>query len=165
MRRNHPVIVIAALLIAAALGAPAHAKGAPEIRAVEFDDTAEVTRVHLRGARSLAFTVYKLERPSRVVIDVPRARLAEKLGGHESGAVFATNTWAVSTIAAQQVDDGGDLVRVIVTLARPGRYDVKTIGDDLVVIVTARDGAPAKAAPGGADVLAKSRAESEEAKR
>jgi len=70
------------------------------------------------------------ERPSRVVIDVPQARLADALRGHEAASVIAANTWAVSTIATQELDDGGVVVRVIVTLARPGRYDVKTEGNE-----------------------------------
>src|SRR5690606_10704864 len=98
-----------------------------------------------RGAQTPTFTVYKLERPSRVVIDLPHARLADSLRGHESAAVFTPNTWAVSTIAAQQLDDG--VVRVIVGLARPGRYDVKTDGNEVVVMVMPRDAAPKTASP------------------
>lgn len=120
----------------------ARADGKNEIRAVTFDDDAGTTRIHVRGAETPTFTVYKLERPSRVVVDVPRARLADSLRGHEGATVMTPSTWAVSTIAAQQIDDGGQLVRVIVTLARPGRYDVKTVGNEVVVMVTARDAAP-----------------------
>src|SRR5262249_47138266 len=123
---------------------------------------AEVPRIHIRSARSLAFTVYKLDRPSRVVLDLPRAQLAEALIGHETAIVLTPNTWAVSTIAAQQVEDGGSLVRLSVTLARPGRYEVKPAGNDLVLIVTARDPAPAVVSDGGkleAERLARVRAE------
>ncbi|MBL9014402.1 MAG: type IV pilus secretin PilQ [Myxococcales bacterium] len=115
----------------------------------------------MRGATTPTFTVYKLERPSRVVIDVPQARLADALRGHEGASVFTPSTWAVSTIAAQQLDDGGQIVRVIVTLARPGRYDVKTEGNEVVVMVTARDAAPKMASP---EALARAQQESEQAK-
>src|SRR4029077_6339385 len=104
-----------------------------EIRAVSFDDDAGTTRIHVRGAETPTFTVYKLERPSRVVIDLPQARLAEALRGHESASVLTPSTWAVSTIAAQQLDDGGQVVRVIITLAPHRRYDVTTGGSELVV--------------------------------
>jgi len=125
----------------------AHADGKNEIRAVTFDEAggAGATNVHVRGADAPTFTVYKLERPARVVIDMPQARLADVLKGHESAATFAPNTWAVSTIAAQPMDDNG--VRVIVTLARPGRYDVKTVGNEVVVMVSPRDPAPKNASP------------------
>ena len=157
---------IATIIVGAALvgakASPAIADGKNEIRAVSFDDDAGTTRIHVRGAQTPTFTVYKLERPSRVVIDLPQARLADVLRGHESASVITPSTWAVSTIAAQQLDDGGQVVRVIITLARPGRYDVKTDGNEVVVMVTARDTAPKTASP---EALAKAQAESEQAKK
>lgn len=137
---------IATVVAVGALAAPVYADNKNEIRAVTFSEDAGATRIHVRGEQTPTFTVYKLERPSRVVIDVPQARLGEALRGHEGTAVLTPSTWAVSTIAAQQVDDGG-LVRVMVTLARPGRYDVKTEGNEVVVVVTPRDAAPKTASP------------------
>ncbi len=136
-------IATAAVLVATSTASRADTKN--EVRAVSFTEDGGITRVHVRGAQTPTFTVYKLERPSRVVIDLPKARLAEAMRGHESGAVFSPNTWAVSAIAAQQLDDGA--VRVIVTLARPGRYDVKTEGNDVVVKVMPRDAAPTTTNP------------------
>jgi len=164
MNMTHPRILISTVVLAvvAIHARPALADGKNEIRAVTFEEDGGSTRVHVRGAQTPTFTVYKLERPSRVVIDVPQARLAEALRGHEGAAVFTPSTWAVSTIAAQQIDDGGQVVRVIVTLARPGRYDVKTDGNEVVVMVTARDAAPKVANP---EALARAQAESEQAKR
>ncbi len=160
---SQPRSWIAAVVVAAALlPSPARADRKNEIHAVTFDEDAGTTRVHVQGAQTPTFTVYKLERPSRVVIDVPQARLVESLRGHESAAVFTANTWAVSTIAAQELDDGGLVVRVIVTLARPGRYDVKTVGNDLVVAVMPRDPAPRTASP---EALAAAQAEREQARQ
>ena len=131
-----------------------------EITAVSYseDPATATTRVRLRGALTPTFTVYKLEKPSRVVVDVPRARLSEALRGHDSASVFTASTWAVTTIAAQQLDDGGQLVRVIITMARPGRYEVKTESNEVVLFVTARDPAPPKV-DGEALVKAQSEAE------
>jgi len=157
-----PMTSIAAAVIALAIAPTARADGMNEIRAVTYSEDGATTRVHVRGAQTPTFTVYKLERPSRVVIDVPRARLAEALRGHEGATVSTASTWAVNTIAAQQLDDGGQIVRVIVTLARPGRYDVKTDGNEVVVMVTARDPAPK---PANADALVKAHADTEQAKR
>ncbi|HEY4182730.1 MAG TPA: type IV pilus secretin PilQ [Kofleriaceae bacterium] len=155
--------MLAAVVCVAALApAAAYAEGKNEIRAVAFSEDAGMTKVVVRGALTPTFTVYKLEKPSRVVIDVPQARLAEAMRGHEGGSVFTPSTWAVSTIAAQELDDGGKLVRVIVTMARPGRYDVKTEGNDVVVMVTARDPKPAGVNP--EDIL-KAQRESEAAKQ
>ncbi|CAN5887976.1 hypothetical protein BH11MYX2_BH11MYX2_06750 [soil metagenome] len=156
--------MLAAVVCAAALApTAAYAEGKNEIRAVAFSEDAGMTKVVVRGALTPTFTVYKLEKPSRVVIDVPQARLAEAMRGHEGGTVFTPSTWAVSTIAAQELDDGGKLVRVIVTMARPGRYDVKTEGNDVVVMVTARDPMPPKGA--NPEELARAQRESEAAKQ
>ncbi len=166
MLLTRPKNMFATLAVAAAAllaAGPVFADGKNEIRAVTFDDDASgMTRVHVRGASTPTFTVYKLERPSRVVVDVPQARLGEALRGHEGATVFTPSTWAVSTVAAQDLDDGGQMVRVVVTLARPGRYDVKTDGNEVVVMVTARDAAPKVASP---EALAKAQAESEQAKK
>lgn len=155
-------IAAAALAVTTASSAMAYADGTNEVRAVTFDDNAGVTRVHVRGAQTPTFTVYKLERPTRVVIDMPQAQLADVLRGHESSAAFTPSTWAVSTIAAQQLDDNA--VRVIVTLARAGRYDVKTDGNEVIVTVIPRDPVPADMKTSASD-LARIRAESDRMKR
>jgi len=133
-------------VIVLALAPSVRADTPNEITAVSYseDPVTATTRVRIRGARTPTFTVYKLDKPSRVVVDVPRARLSEALRGHDSASVFTASTWAVTTIAAQQLDDGGQIVRVIVTMGRPGRYDVKTEGNEVVVLVNARDAAPPK---------------------
>jgi type IV pilus assembly protein PilQ len=159
-------IWFAAVVVATALmPLAAFADGKNEIRAVAFsEDPSGTTLVRVRGAQTPTFTVYKLERPSRVVVDVPQARLAEALRGHEGATVFMPSTWAVSTIAAQQLDDGGQIVRVIVTMARPGRYDVKTENNEVVVMVTARDPMPPKTGANAAE-LAKAQADADAAKK
>src|SRR4051812_6545679 len=151
-------IAIAALLMTTVT--PVFADGKNEVRAVTFDEDGGITRVHVRGAQTPTFTVYKLERPTRVVIDLPQARLADALRGHESAAVFTPSTWAVSTISAQQLDDGA--VRVSVALARPGRYDVKTEGNEVIIMVMPRDPAPKTGDPAE---LARMQAENEQAKK
>lgn len=133
---------ITAAVVAFATSSSARAEPINEIRAVTYSEDRETTRVVVRGAQTPTFTAYKLDRPTRVVLDVPRARLADSLRGHEAATIQTANTWAVSSVAAQQIDEGNQIVRVIVTLARPGRYDVKTEGAAVVVAITARDPAP-----------------------
>ncbi|HSK02885.1 MAG TPA: type IV pilus secretin PilQ [Kofleriaceae bacterium] len=151
MIRTRTCIAAVALAAAAAGGSPALADGKNEIRAVAFDEDGGTTRVRLRGAQTPTFTVYKLERPARVVVDVPQARLAGALRrdkDKDQGAlVAAARTWAVSSIATEQIDDGGSFVRVVISLARPARYDVKTAGNELVVLVTATEAKPAVGKP------------------
>jgi type IV pilus assembly protein PilQ len=157
-------VVTACAAFALATSGPALADPRNEVRAVTYDEDVATgtTRVHVRGAQTPTFTVYKLERPSRVVIDLPQAQLADALRGHEGATTLSSNTWAVSTIAAQQLDDGGAVVRVIVTLARPGRYDVKTDANEVVVMVQARDPVPKTASP---EELAAAQRDAEQAKQ
>lgn len=142
-------------LVVVALGAatPAHAGAKNQIRAVTVDESGGVASVKVRGSQTATFTVYKLERPTRVVIDVAQASLDEAVrGAHETAATWTPGTWAVSQVAAQEMSDGGALVRVVVTLARPGRWDVKAVGDDVIVMVTPRDAPPVTDAAARADV-------------
>src|SRR5439155_24053263 len=97
-----------------------------EIRAVTFDQDGSATRVIVKSAQTPTFTVFKLEKPARVVIDVPNAHLAPALVGHDTSMSVMPQTWAVNAVSAQQQEDGS--ARVVITLARPGNYDVKTNG-------------------------------------
>jgi type IV pilus assembly protein PilQ len=131
------------VLAAVAVSRPVWAESRNQIRAITFSEDSGTTKVRISGSEVATFTVYKLERPSRVVLDVARAELSDELRGHEAGVSLAANTWAVGAVGAQPLVDSGSGVRVIVALARPGRYDVKIDGKDLLVLVTARDAAPA----------------------
>ena len=69
-------IAAVAVFAATASATTVRADTTNEVRAVTFDQQNGITRVHVRGAQTPMFTVYKLDRPSRVVIDVPKAQLA-----------------------------------------------------------------------------------------
>ena len=162
---------IASVLVAATcfVTTPAvHADGrstthvANQIKDVTFKEATGITQIRVKGTQAGAFSVYRLERPTRVVVDVAQAQLSEAVrGAHESSVTYTPGTWGVSQIAAQTLDDGGSAVRVIVTLARPGQYDVKADGDDIVVTVTPRDAAPAVI---GTAEIAHARADAEAAR-
>src|ERR1043165_4656156 len=94
------------------------------IKAGTFDQDGGTTRVILKSAQTPTFTVFKLEKPTRVVIDVPNAHLASALLGHDTSLTLMPQSWAVNAVSAQQQEDGSS--RVVITLARPGSYDVKT---------------------------------------
>jgi hypothetical protein len=72
-----------ALVVVGVLAGPASA-GVNEIKAVTFEPDASTTRVVVRSTASPTFSVYKLEKPTRVVIDVPTARLAASLLNQDS---------------------------------------------------------------------------------
>jgi type IV pilus secretin PilQ/predicted competence protein len=140
-----------ALLLALALAAPgaaragaggdAPATGAQRNQIVQVDSNAEgqATWIRLRGTRPASFTVHRLERPARIVIDVPHAQLAPAV--RDGG--WNVSSWAVDRVTAQQTPRAGtDAVRVVVWLARPATYRVANEGRDLVVRLTARAAAP-----------------------
>src|SRR5450432_564854 len=154
MRTKLMFVVVGVVFAHVAIAGPA----ATRIQAVDVSQQAEVTRVRVHAAKPLEFTVYKLDRPSRVVLDLPRARLADALTGHDSAMVLTPSTWAVSTVGATELDDGGTGVRLSITLARPARYEVKADGTDLIVIVTARDAAPIANADASAQLEAERQA-------
>jgi type IV pilus assembly protein PilQ len=138
------ITALAILLVAAG----AWAGGNNEIRGITFEEAGGATKIRVRGSQTGTFSVYRLERPSRVVVDIAQASLATSVAGsHDAGAIVAPNTWSVSQVTAQPLDDEGALIRVAVTLARPGSYDVKSEGKDIVITVTARDVAPKTHSP------------------
>lgn len=133
-------------------------------------EAAGSTKINIAGSASATFNVYRLERPNRVVIDVSGAVLGAGVRGQENSMTVTSSTWAVSQVSAQQLSDNGSLVRVVVTMARPGTYDVKAVGNTILVTVTARD-LPPKSEAAATDVAkakeeaAKAKADSAEARK
>src|SRR5262249_31525043 len=122
--------------------APRSAWGPSQVRELRIAQDGARTVVTIAVAASPTFTVFKLERPTRVVIDVANAQLAPSADGSALGS-----TWAVGQVAATQVtDDAQTAARVVITLRRPGDYDVKARGNDIVVTVTAFEAPPAEKA-------------------
>jgi len=147
---------IIALCAAAVLGvAPAWAGARNQIGAVAIDSDRDVTTIRVRGSETPTFTVYKLERPTRVVVDLAGAALTAPVGGDDAAVTYSVGGWAVGQVQAMALEDGSATVRVVATLARPGRYDVKADGADVVIKIVARDPAPATAS--AADLAAAQR--------
>ncbi len=169
-RKSKLIGFVMAAAVAAGAGGGGHTamadattKAGNSIAAVDQTSAGAMTTIRIKGTQAAKFSVYRLERPTRIVIDIAGADLSTALSGdHETSAVMATNSWAVSQVAASALEDGGKVVRVVVSLARPGRYDVKAAGNDIIVTVTARDAAPVAAS--AADVSS-ARAEADVAKR
>jgi type IV pilus assembly protein PilQ len=115
-------------------------------------------RIRIRGTNEPTFTVYKLDYPARVVVDIAGAELDQKLTGDaESKATWPLNGWAVNQIAVYELHDVANdgtsqgsqqsLVRVVVGMARPGSYRAEAAGRDVVVTVTPQDPEPAHVSP------------------
>ncbi len=134
---------LAGLALAGLLAAPARgavpARPAPnEIRAIEVRDGAGGVEVAIRSARPPSYTVFKLQDPPRLVVD---------LAGADVGAVaspVAVNRGGVREVTtAQYKDDRSAVGRVIIALEPAARYQVSPRGDAVVVAVS---GASASAA-------------------
>ncbi len=128
------------------------------VRSVDHSEVGGATKILIRGSGTPTFTVYKLDRPSRVVVDVANARL----DGNEK-ATWQINSWAVGQVAAHSLD-GNSVVRVVVGMARPGSYKVRAVGSDVLVTVTPRDAKPADASAAARARAVKARAEADRAR-
>jgi type IV pilus assembly protein PilQ len=139
------------------------ARAEPAVNAVSGISVREegaTTVVTIRGSTTPTFTVYKLERPERVVVDLANARL----GGDVEP--MAVNGWAVGQVSAQALaGDDAAVVRVLVGFARPSEYHVKAAGRDVVVSVSAREPKPVEAASDARRSAAEDAAARAEARR
>src|SRR6185503_2026602 len=103
------------------------------------------TIVTVHGTATPSFTAYRLERPSRVVVDLADGRLATADGPID------VDTWAVGQIAtAQYSGDASRTARVMIGFKRAASYDVRAKGHDVIIPVTPDEKPPA-------DVLADER--------
>ena len=111
---------IAALLVATvAVVRPADA-GKNRIDAVRFDDAGQSTTIRIRGTSVPTFTVYKLERPNRVVIDISGAELGPKVKAQQDNAeTISVSTWAVNAVAATRPPSHRHQVRSIFMTVSP----------------------------------------------
>src|SRR5262245_37105921 len=135
-----PLIAFCALVAGtASADADVKPRAGNTVRRLDLGEEGAATTVSIRGSATPTFTVYKLERPERVVVDVANAELATGAEGPQ-----AANTWAVGQVSAQALH-GQDsaLVRVMVGFARPSAYRVKAVGNDVVVTVSALEARPA----------------------
>lgn len=107
---------------------------------------AGTTTIRIAGTRTPTFTMYKLERPARVVVDIANATLDRSLIGRDAKATWTVGSWSVTQVESHELTNRGRAtVRVIVRMARAGSYDVKAQGRDLLVVVTPREAAPPSA--------------------
>src|SRR5262245_21657724 len=141
MVASPPLTTMRARLLMGALlacaGTAARAAPVNSIQRLTVREEGATTIVAIRGTATPTFTVYKLERPERVVVDVAGARLENDL------EPMTVSSWAVSQVTTQAL--GGQeaaVVRVLVGFARPSDYRVKAIGNDVVVTVIAREARP-----------------------
>ncbi|RMH43041.1 MAG: type IV pilus secretin PilQ [Deltaproteobacteria bacterium] len=159
-RRLRFAAILAALLVPAATAAASPARN--RVVSVEAGEHAGKTTIAIRGTATPTFTVYKLGSPNRVVIDIANAELAADVGAQDGIATYDVNTWGVGQVMAHALGGARSTVRVVVGMARPGTYDVRAVGHDVIVEIAPRD--PPPAAGANASELARARADAKRAR-
>ncbi len=127
------------LMGAAAVASPARAADANAIQAIDVTEQGGAVELAIRGSRPPSYTVFKLQDPPRLVVDLAGADVT---GVASPVQVGKGGVLAVST--AQYKDERSTVGRVIVALDGARRYEVRESGDAVVVRVLSPE-APAAA--------------------
>jgi len=133
--RNHSQIV-AGIALAGLLAWPESGGAAPPgpnvIRAVEVADRDGSVEVEIRATRAPSYTVFKLQDPPRLVVDVA--------GGDVSGVaspVRVDRGGVASVSTAQYQDEKTSVGRIVIALDSAARYEVSPQGDTVRVKILA----------------------------
>jgi type IV pilus assembly protein PilQ len=101
------------------------------IQAVGVSDAPGGVELEIRGSRAPSYTVFKLQEPPRLVVDLAGADVSavvSPISVHKGGVAEVTT--------AQYHDDNASVGRVIVALEGSPRYEVTPRGDAVVVKVS-----------------------------
>ena len=144
------------------LGAGGTCRWRERIKTLTYEPAASSTRVIVRGTQTPTSpcTSSRSRRASSSTCQMRSCHLRSSVTTRQPS--YQPNTWAVSAVGREPARRNG--VRIVITLARPGRYDVKTDGNAVVINVTARDEAPTVDAAKEVEANARARAQSEAAK-
>lgn len=126
--------------LALAAGA-ARAAGAPNaIRAIDVADRAGAVDIDIRGTRAPSYTVFKLQDPPRLVLDLAGADVSQL-----SSPIQVGKDGVLAITTAQYKDERSSVGRVVIALAPGARYEVGPRGDAVRVQVTKGEAAAASA--------------------
>ena len=125
------------------LGAPSAAADKPgpglnTLSDLKVVSTGNGTQVVVVGDRQPTFTVFRLSEPDRLVVDLSSADATGIKGHHEGNGPVA------GVVASQFTDARASVGRVLVALAGASQYDVRAVGNKVVISV---DGSAATPAP------------------
>lgn len=119
--------------------APATSAGSTttEILAVEATETGGGLEIRVKGSKPLISTVYELPNPSRIIVDVAEAKLAEGFTPR------LPENKQVTLTTSQVADAKPPITRLEFTLDSPAPYTSSQDGNDVVLAITARTTPPA----------------------
>jgi type IV pilus assembly protein PilQ len=150
--------ILAGMALAGLLAAPARPAEPPrsapnQIRAIDVSEGGPALELAIRGSRPPSYTVFKLQDPPRLVVDLAGADVSS------IASPVAVNRRGVREVTtAQYKDERSAVGRVIIALDASAKYEVVPRGESVVVKVTAADGGSAPS-----PVPAKARVEPKEA--
>jgi type IV pilus assembly protein PilQ len=129
--------LVAAVMLAVAAPQASAAAAVNRVASVEVDGS----RVVIHGSTKPDYTVFKLDQPARLLIDLASADVSR------ASAPAAVHKNGIAGVSVAQFDEGDSRVgRVVVALEGDGKYDVATRGNDLVLTIAAPSAAtPARA--------------------
>lgn len=108
----------------------AEAKGSNTISKIDIKEQGSKTVVRLRCTTKPMFSVFKLERPQRLTVDVANARLAQV------ASLIDVDSWAVSQVGTTQFRTSAAVIsRIMINFRRKAHYTVKTEGFTVVVTI------------------------------
>lgn len=118
-------VVLSGLLSAGAIAAtPTN-----ELKAVTVTPRGGGVDVKVSCGQAPVFNVFRLNDPDRLIVDVTQASVAA-IKGHHEGAGPVTGV-----VASQFSDDKSDVGRLLLGLADARKYDVKAVGNELVISI------------------------------
>jgi type IV pilus assembly protein PilQ len=149
---TNPLQRLAGLTLAGALavGSPARAANLNAIQAIDVAERDGAVELSIRGTRPPSYTVFKLQDPPRLVVDLAGADVSRVGAPLEvgKGGVLGVST-------AQYKDERSAVGRVIVALDGARRYEVAPRGDAVLIrVLPAEPVAEAPAATPGVMKLA-----------
>src|SRR5512145_2662218 len=132
MRTATQLKLLAVIGLWGALAAPALAAEPNVIRAIDVAEKDGAVELAIQGTRAPSYTVFKLQSPPRLVVDLAGADVSQVASPIEVG-----KAGVIAVTTAQYQDDRSAVARVILALEGSRRYEVGPRGDAVVVKVLA----------------------------
>ncbi|WP_230467482.1 type IV pilus secretin family protein [Lujinxingia vulgaris] len=148
MRWKIPVVMLCATL---GMGAPAmaqtpaateQASALNQVRAFSVEEGADGTYIRIEGTEVATFSVFKLDDPPRLFVDLSNSRLAGEASSER------VDNGVISRVGLIEFEDSFQTVaRLVIGFEESAHYDVRTEGSDVLVFV---DGAGRRGQSGAA---------------
>jgi len=129
------------VLLFALSGTVASAAELNSLSALSVLKTPSGAQVVVQGSKAPTFTVFRLNDPDRLVVDLSQAD-GEQIKGRKDGSGPV-----MGVVASQFKDDRSNVSRLLVTLDKNAKYDVRADGNRVVISIDAQGEKAASAAP------------------